>query len=98
MFHWLIILKTKCHHSENFQKEKQIKEMHISRWISRKKRNVYHQGFKVLKELMKIKKEEPEYNPMLIFVVKEIVMDLHQILKDPIYSNELKKAYESGLQ
>ena len=56
-------------------------------------------ALKHLKELMKIKKEEPEYNPMLIFVVQR--EDCHGFTpnfeKDPIYSNELKKAYESGL-
>ncbi len=56
-------------------------------------------ALKHLKELMKIKKEEPDYNPMLIFVVQR--EDCHGFTpnfeKDPIYSNELKKAYDLGL-
>ena len=47
---------------------------------------------------MKIK-NHPEFNPMLIFVIQR--EDCHgfspNFEKDPLYSNELKKAYESGL-
>ena len=56
-------------------------------------------ALKHLKELIKIKKKNPEFNPMLIFVVQR--EDCYgfspNFEKDPIYSNELKKGIKEGL-
>lgn len=56
-------------------------------------------ALKHLKELMQIKKKNPELNPMLIFVVQreDCFGFSPNFEKDPLYSNELKKAYQSGL-
>tara|TARA_E500000178_G_C16956199_1_gene723786 strand:+ start:160 stop:972 length:813 start_codon:yes stop_codon:yes gene_type:complete len=56
-------------------------------------------ALKHLRELIKIKKEHPEFNPMLIFVVQreDCFGFSPNFEKDPLYSNELKKGFELGL-
>jgi sugar fermentation stimulation protein A len=56
-------------------------------------------ALKHLRELVKIKKDNSKIIPMLVFIIQreDCYGFTPNFEKDPLYSNELKKAYELGL-